>query len=318
MVAVLLLVERRRRADDTVGRCRSPGAERRRDLRSGVPRRELRPGEHPFWRACDQRRSEPVRSDCSDYRPRGSCHSDVAAAQTTPWGDPDLQGVWSKQTPVPLERPAALANKPFFTAAGSRRGRKERARLGAQERRRGNRHERRVQRDLAGIGKGRVHRNRSTSLVVDPPDGKIPFTPEGRARWASTPNLATERMTGKAAGRGHVGGSCASGALHHVRRHVLPERVLQQLSPDRAGPWLRRDRHRKHARRARDPARSPPACRARTSGRGLAIHADGGKGRRLSSRRPTSTTSGCFRARRRMCGSSSALPAWTTTRSITS
>ena len=38
-----------------------------------------------------------------------------ALAQTTPWGDPDLQGVWSTQTPVPLERPAALANKPTFT-----------------------------------------------------------------------------------------------------------------------------------------------------------------------------------------------------------
>ena len=37
------------------------------------------------------------------------------AAQTTPWGDPDLQGTWSNQTPIPLERPAPLANKPFFT-----------------------------------------------------------------------------------------------------------------------------------------------------------------------------------------------------------
>ncbi len=40
-----------------------------------------------------------------------------AFAQTTPWGDPDLQGVWSNLTPVPLERPAALADKPFFTPA---------------------------------------------------------------------------------------------------------------------------------------------------------------------------------------------------------
>ena len=38
-------------------------------------------------------------------------------AQTTSWGDPDLQGVWSNLTPIPLERPAALANKPFFTQA---------------------------------------------------------------------------------------------------------------------------------------------------------------------------------------------------------
>jgi hypothetical protein len=41
----------------------------------------------------------------------------LAGAQTTPWGDPDLQGIWSNQTPVPLERPAALANKPYFTEA---------------------------------------------------------------------------------------------------------------------------------------------------------------------------------------------------------
>ena len=40
----------------------------------------------------------------------------VAAAQTTSWGDPDLQGVWSNQTPIPLERPAALADKPYYTA----------------------------------------------------------------------------------------------------------------------------------------------------------------------------------------------------------
>jgi hypothetical protein len=39
----------------------------------------------------------------------------AASAQTTPWGDPDLQGVWSNQTPVPLERPVALADKRFFT-----------------------------------------------------------------------------------------------------------------------------------------------------------------------------------------------------------
>jgi hypothetical protein len=47
---------------------------------------------------------------------------------------------------------------------------------------------------------GRVPRNRSTSLVIDPPDGRIPFTPEGRARWAETPNLTTERITGRALG----------------------------------------------------------------------------------------------------------------------
>ena len=33
----------------------------------------------------------------------------------TPWGDPELQGVWSFATYTPLERPAELAGKEFFT-----------------------------------------------------------------------------------------------------------------------------------------------------------------------------------------------------------
>ena len=120
-----------------------------------------------------------------------------AAAQTTPWGDPDLQGVWSNQTPVPLERPAALANKPFFTAA-------EAAELEKNA----------LQSTLKNVaatiatsgefnevwlesGKGRVNRRLRTSLVAEPEDGRIPFTPEGRARWAATPDLQTERITGK-------------------------------------------------------------------------------------------------------------------------
>ena len=45
----------------------------------------------------------------------------MAGAQTTPWGDPDLQGVWINQTPAPLERPAVLGDKRFFTATEAAR-----------------------------------------------------------------------------------------------------------------------------------------------------------------------------------------------------
>ena len=37
--------------------------------------------------------------------------------------------------------------------------------------------------------KGRVPPGRSTSLVVDPPDGIIPDTPEGRKRWDTVPKV---------------------------------------------------------------------------------------------------------------------------------
>ena len=121
----------------------------------------------------------------------------AAGAQTTPWGDPDLQGVWSNQTPVPLERPAALANKPYFTEAEA--ADVEKSALASTLKS--------VAADVATSGefnevwlesgKGKVNRSRRTSLIADPADGKIPFTAEGRARWEATPHLTTERITGK-------------------------------------------------------------------------------------------------------------------------
>ena len=124
----------------------------------------------------------------------------LAAAQTTPWGDPDLEGVWSNQTPVPLERPAALGQKAYFTEAEAAAAEKNALASALKN----------VAAEIATSGefneiwmesgKGKVNRSRRTSLVADPADGKIPFTPEGRARWAATPHLTTERITGKPLG----------------------------------------------------------------------------------------------------------------------
>src|SRR5882762_6830392 len=38
-------------------------------------------------------------------------------APETPWGEPDLQGIWSREVDVPLERAAKYANQEFFTDA---------------------------------------------------------------------------------------------------------------------------------------------------------------------------------------------------------
>src|SRR5215470_8178801 len=54
-----------------------------------------------------------------------SVHVTVAASQTqasgvamkTPWGDPDLQGIWTEEFDTPFQRPAKYANQEFFTEA---------------------------------------------------------------------------------------------------------------------------------------------------------------------------------------------------------
>ena len=41
--------------------------------------------------------------------------TNTAAPPRTPWGHPDLQGVWDFSTITPLERPDDLAGKEFWT-----------------------------------------------------------------------------------------------------------------------------------------------------------------------------------------------------------
>ena len=35
----------------------------------------------------------------------------------TPWGEPDLQGIWTEEFDTPLQRPARLGNQEFLTEA---------------------------------------------------------------------------------------------------------------------------------------------------------------------------------------------------------
>ena len=112
----------------------------------------------------------------------------------TPWGDPDLQGIWGLgYVFTPLERPDELADKEFLTdeevAALEAEHRENNSGDGAGGRARG---ERGTLDDVAGaynqvFSHGghheRVVRTKRTSLIVDPPDGKIPpLTPEAQKR----------------------------------------------------------------------------------------------------------------------------------------
>ena len=41
--------------------------------------------------------------------------SDAWTAPRTPWGEPDLQGVWRYEQATPLERPKQFGNREFLT-----------------------------------------------------------------------------------------------------------------------------------------------------------------------------------------------------------
>ena len=115
------------------------------------------------------------------------------APSRTPWGDPDLQGTWDFTTITPLQRPPELAGKEFLTeseaAALEKRINQQRYKteeespgaLGAVPRPE-------TDPGIYNLGwwwepNGRkLVRSRRTSLVVDPPDGRIPpLTPQAQA-----------------------------------------------------------------------------------------------------------------------------------------
>ena len=105
----------------------------------------------------------------------------------TSWGDPDLQGIWSPgYTLTPLERPDKFEGREFLT--DEEVAALEGAQIGSEGR--DFRPEAGTVADVEGAyndaftGRGKeVVRTRRTSLIVDPPDGKIPpMTPEAKAR----------------------------------------------------------------------------------------------------------------------------------------
>ena len=102
-------------------------------------------------------------------------------ALRTPWGDPDLQGLWTGSTLTPLERPQQFAGQEFLTE-------EEAAEL--EQRADSNRF---VEREVREGDPGtynqiwfdpgtRLVPDRRTALITDPPDGRVPYTEEMRER----------------------------------------------------------------------------------------------------------------------------------------
>jgi len=113
------------------------------------------------------------------------CHSSLAgslesASLETEWGDPDLRGIWTTATLTPLERPAELINRAQLSDVETDELEEvAEARFARSD-----------QRPPAGSVGGynkewldpgmKALPDRRTSLVIDPPDGRIPWTTAAR------------------------------------------------------------------------------------------------------------------------------------------
>jgi hypothetical protein len=106
-----------------------------------------------------------------------------AARETKNWspprtadGQPDLQGVWSFATVTPLERPRELADKAFLTPEEARAYAKTQVARQNKDNRGGPRalDVESAYNDFWWDAGTKVVGTMRTSLVVDPPDGRIP------------------------------------------------------------------------------------------------------------------------------------------------
>ena len=125
------------------------------------------------------------------------------AAQTKPVVRPNFDGIWNSATATPLERPAQLKDKAFYTAEEAAAIERQAAMRNQEPPRTG-----------AGTGTGTgtynvffrefgttIVKTLRTSIITDPPDGRIPaLTPEAAAvkqrRLAGIKNPASAQETG--------------------------------------------------------------------------------------------------------------------------
>ncbi len=109
----------------------------------------------------------------------------------TPWGDPDLQGLWTNATVTPFERPANLSGKAVLTQEEAAEFERQTNQARDADNRGGG--------TEADLGRAynqfwydrgtKVVGTRRTSLVTDPPDGRVPaLTPAAQSRAEARAN----------------------------------------------------------------------------------------------------------------------------------
>jgi hypothetical protein len=126
--------------------------------------------------------SSRILAQASSPSPVVRAAGQLGATLKTPWGEPDLEGIWTDEFDTALQRPPRFANQEVFTQAQREELDKERTALYSDERPA----ERGTEFDVARAYNHAVFLSNKrvgthTSLIVDPPDGRIPrLTPQAQ------------------------------------------------------------------------------------------------------------------------------------------
>jgi hypothetical protein len=117
------------------------------------------------------------------------------------WGDPDLEGTWTNATLTLFQRAPELGTKAYFTAQEAAAFERQRVQATNADRplragEVGAYNDAFFERGLRGV------KTRRTSLIVDPPDGRIPpFTPDAQKRFDAREQGETQHPADRPADR---------------------------------------------------------------------------------------------------------------------
>jgi hypothetical protein len=110
-------------------------------------------------------------------------------APKTPWGDPDLQGQWPATANIPMQRPQNLGERATLTPEELKQRESQAARTAEADSEEFVSSDTTVNINPPGYWVEHGKPNAQASLVVDPPNGRIPaLTPEGAAYAKSLRN----------------------------------------------------------------------------------------------------------------------------------
>jgi hypothetical protein len=136
----------------------------------------------------------------------------------TPWGDPDLQGVWNDATSTPLQRPTGIKEKDVLSDEEAADFQKDLEYQLTRDRRDGGNAvdvNRAYNEHWMDARRLKITADRRTSLIVDPPDGRIP----------PTVPLSPEREKARAA-RAGANARFNAGMPDNYRDFSLPVRCI--------------------------------------------------------------------------------------------